>query len=121
MKIKDLKERGFYKAIDNDNFIIEVLNLSDLTEALDITEEDCEKKKDSLFVDVWYHDPEFPYKHPEGVYQSNGNVYELTTIPEIFENMEFMEDMNYEHEFYGENNMVMKRYKPEIKEKHILN
>lgn len=55
------------------------------------------------------------------MYQSNGNVYELTTIPEIFENMEFMEDMNYEHEFYGENNMIMKRYKPEIKEKHILN
>ena len=121
MKIKDLKERGFYKAINNDNFIIEVLNLSDLTEALGITEEDYEKKKDSLFVDVWYHDSEFPYRHPEGVYQSNGNVYELTTIPEIFENMEFMEDMNYEHEFYGENNMVMKRYKPEIKEKHILN
>lgn len=45
MKIKDLKERGFYKAIDNDNFIIEVLNLSDLTEALDITEEDYKRRK----------------------------------------------------------------------------
>ena len=38
MKIKDIQEKGFYKAIDNEHFKIEVLSLDDLTGVYVITE-----------------------------------------------------------------------------------
>ena len=32
MKINNITERGFYKAVDNDHFVIEIIKLSDLKE-----------------------------------------------------------------------------------------
>ena len=37
MKIKDIQQKGFYKAIDTEHFIIEVLSLDDLTGVCGIT------------------------------------------------------------------------------------
>ena len=109
MKIKDIQQKGFYKAIDNEHFIIEVLSLDDLTGVCGITEEELKENLKSLFVDVWYHDSDMPYKHDEGVYQSNGTVYKLDAIPEIFENMEFIDDSSYDHKLCGKENMMMRR------------
>ena len=90
MKIKDIQQKGFYKAIDNEHFIIEVLSLDDLTSVCGITEEELKENTKSLFVDVWYHDENAPYKHDKNTYQSNGIIYKIDTIPDIFENMDFM-------------------------------
>lgn len=109
MKIKDIQQKGFYKAIDNEHFIIEVLSLDDLTGICGIAEEELKENLKSLFVDVWYHDSDMPYKHDKGVYQSNGTVYKLDAIPEIFENMEFMDDSSYDHKLCGKENMIMRR------------
>lgn len=121
MKIKDIQQKGFYKVIDNEHFIIEVLSLSDLTEVYGVTEEELQEHKNSLFIDVWYHDSDVPYKHDEGVYQSNGTVYKLDAIPEIFENMEFIDDSSYDHKLCGKENMMMRRVEKETTAKPILN
>ncbi len=121
MKIKDMTQHGFYKAIDNEHFIIEVLSLSDLTEVYGVTEKELQEHKDSLFIDVWYHDSDAPYKHDEGVYQSNGTIYKIDAIPDIFENMEFIDDTAYNHKLCGKGNMIMQRSEKQIDYKQTLN
>lgn len=118
MKINNITERGFYKAVDNDHFVIEIIKLSDLKEVK--TDEDLSDVQDELFVDVWYHDSDKPYNHKEGIYQSNGNVYKLEAVPEIFDNMEFIEDFGYTHTIHGEDGLVMYRHKPQM-EKQVYN
>lgn len=118
MKINDITERGFYKAIDNNHFVIEIIKLSDLKEVK--TDEDLSDVQNELFVDVWYHDDEKPYNHKDGIYQSNGNVYKLEAVPEIFDNMEFVKDDEYSHDIRGEDGLVMYRYKSRM-EKQVYN
>lgn len=111
MKIKDITQKGFYKAVDNEHFIFEVLELSDLTGVYGLTEEEIKENIDSLFVDVWYHDSDAPYNHEEGVYQSNCTVYKIDSIPDIFEDMNVMDDSLYDHKLCGKENTIMRRNK----------
>ena len=46
MKIKDITQKGFYKAVDNEHFIFEVLELSDLTGVYGLTEEEIKENID---------------------------------------------------------------------------
>ena len=121
MKIKDIQQKGFYKAIDNEHFIIEVLSLDDLTSVCGITEEELKENTKSLFVDVWYHDENAPYKHDKNTYQSNGIIYKIDTIPDIFANMDFMDDSSYDHQLCGKEKIFMRRFEKEITAKPILN
>lgn len=121
MKIKDITETGFYKAIDNESFIIEVLHLSNVSEIYGVTEEEIKENQDTLFVDVWYHDEDAPYKHDKNTYQSNGMIYKIDSIPDIFENMDFIDDSSYDHQLCGKEKVFMRRVEKEITAKPILN
>jgi len=114
MKLSEIKKKGFYRSIDDNHFILEVLKLSDITEAT--CDNDLTQAKDSLFVDVWYHDKKPPYNHKQGVYQSNGSVYEINAVPTMFCEMEFVDDVDYDHRIQGEDGTVMIRSNKSTKE-----
>lgn len=110
MKINEIKKCGFYLATNSDYFLIEVTKLSQI----DVVEsnEDLSDYEDSLFVDLWYHDPKKPYFHKKGVYQSNGRLYKINTIPDIFMNLDLVEDNSSEYINYGkEGKMLYRRQK----------
>lgn len=118
MKITEIKEAGFYKAIDNPHFILEILHLSDVKNNL--PKDSLQEQKNDLFVDVWYHDGDKPYNHKKETYQSNKTIYKIDAIPDIFYNMEFIDDFDYDHTLYGFDGDIMIRTK-KVKEEKIYN